>query len=392
MPQSEAHTHGTDALFADTSFALTRSFLWMLMSAFAVLGATAVALAWYFRMDVSVQGAGILTCATRQQVKPAVSGIVGQVHAEQGGQVRAGDRLVTLDDREWRQRLDEVVGQIAVLRIRADRLHTQLEGERLIADDEMRVAAIEAERAALELRRMRLEHAVGQEAVGALLGWRRQPLEDLVPVRRAQAALEQKRALWQLASARRSAHDGREREVEELHLELERLARERQRLLHRIQETVLRAPIDGTVLTATLSERRGDRVEAGETLVEVGNADSWVIKADIDETDIARVRIGHDTRIEITAFPHMEYDMLHGKVARIGVRATPSGYPVKIALARTVDGGLEPSIQLFEGMTATVRIVVDRGRVLELLWREALRGLGRINPDALRLPAAGDAA
>ena len=387
-----ANRQDGEELFADTGYTLTRWFLWILLSAFAVFGVVATALAWHFRMDVSVKGGGLLACAMRQQVKPRVSGIIGEIHAEHGSLVREGDRLVTLDDREWRNALDKVDGEIAIVRSRADRLKARLASERSIAEDELQVAAIEAERAALEVRRIRLEHSVGQEAVGALLGWRRPPLDDLVPVRRAQAVLEQKQALAHLARSRRSAHDGRALEVAELHLEQKKLTQERQRLAGKLVETVLRSPIDGTVLTAELKERRGDRVEVGETVVEVGNADSWVIETGIDETGIARVRVGHDARIEITAFPHMEYDMLHGKVARIGVRATPSGYPVKIALARTVDGGLEPSLQLFEGMTATVRIVVDRGRVLELLWREALRGLGRINPDALRLPAAGDAA
>ena len=388
IPLANPSHHDTSELFADAGFALTRSFLWILLSAFAVLGAAAAVLAWHFRMDVSVKAEGVLMSAVRHTAKPQVPGVISEVHVAHGALVRAGQRLVTLDDLEWRSQLEKVDGEIAIVRSRTGRLEARLASDRGIAEDEMEVAAIEAERAALEVRRVRLEHSMGHEAVNTLLGWRRQGLDDLIPVRRAQVVLDQKRALWRLAGARRLAHDGREREVEELQRELEKLMEERRRLERRIGQSVLRAPMDGMVLTPKLAERRGDRVDAGETVVEVGSPDTWVVQADIDETGITRVRVGLEARIEVTAFPHMEYQMLHGEVASIGVRATPSGYPVRIALDQTSDTDSE-GYEFLEGMTATVRIIVERGRVLELLWREALRALGRINPDALHLPAAG---
>ena len=377
-------------LFDDAGLALTRSFVWLLLCAFAVFAGTAVALAWYFRMDVSVTGEGVLVSAVRHKIKPAVAGIVSAVHVASGTVVRNGDRLVSLDDREWRSQLDRVDGEIAIVNSQARRLGARLISERRIAEDELRVSQIETERAALEVHRVRTEHSM-ENVAGQLLGWRRQPLDDLIPVRRAQGALEYTRALRRLAEARLAANDGRERELEELQRELEKWENERQRLAARLEQTTLRSPLMGVVLTANLKERQGDRVEAGETVVEVAQARSWVVETNIDEIDIPRVRVGHAARIEVSAFPHMEFEMLDGEVARIRARPTSAGYPVRVALHHATINDLEQVYELFEGMTATVRIVVDRGRILELLWKELLRGVGRVDPDALHLRVRGEA-
>ncbi len=376
--------HDGNDLFADTGFALTRSFLWILLGAFIVFAGSAAILAWLFHMDISVKGEGVLAPAVRHKVKSVVAGIVSEVHVPSGALVRAGDRLVSLDDREWKSQLERVDDEIAIMNSRLYRLRARLHSDRRIASEELTVAQIEVKRAALEVRRVRLEHSAADEVSGNLLGWRRNPVDDLIPVQRVQGVLEHKVALWKLAATRQSAHEGREREPEELGRELEKWEEERQRLMRKIEQTLLLSPLDGVVLTAKLEERQGDRVEAGETVVEVAEAKSWVVETDIAETDIPRVRLGQSARIEVSGFPHMEYEILHGQVARIGVQPTPAGYPVRVALRQTTINDFDRSHEFFAGMTATVRIIVDRGRILELLWRAASRGLGRVDTEAIR--------
>jgi len=375
---------GTD-LFEDTGFVLTRSFLWVLLGAFIVFAGSAVILAWFFHMDVSVKGEGMLAPAVRHKVKSAVTGIVSEVHVTSGAVVRAGDRLVSLDDREWRSQLKRVDDEIAIVSSRLQRLRTRLDSDLRIAGEEMAVAQVEVDRAALEVRRVRLEHSAADEVTARLLGWHRGPVDELIPVQRVQGVLEYKKALWKLAATRKWAHDDRERELEELGSELDKWEEERQRLMRKIEQTLLFSPLDGVVLTAKLEERQGDRVEAGETVVEVADARAWVVETDIAETDIPRVRLGHSARIEVSGFPHMEYEMLHGQVTRIGVQPTSAGYSVRIALRQTTINDFERSHELFTGMTATVRIVVDSGPILELLWRAASRGLAGVDTGAMRL-------
>ena len=383
-----ASQHDRAELLEDAGFVLTRSFLWVLLCSLSAFAASAVVLAWFFRMDVSVKGEGVLVPSVRHRIKPALSGIVSQVHVASGDLVGAGQRLVSLDDREWKSQLERVDQEMAIISSQAYRLIS----DRHIAESELKVARIEVERAALEVRRVRIEHSVSHAVVGELLGWRRNAVDDLIPVQRARGALEQKRALWRLAEARESAHDGRVQELGELHTQLEKWQQERKRLLRIIAQTVLLSPLDGVVLTAKLKERQGDRVEAGEIVVEVADPTQlWEVETDIHETDIPRVRVGHPVRIEVDVFPHMEYEMLHGEVVRIGMRATPTGYPVRIQLRRATIAAAGQPRGLFAGMTASVRIVVDRGRILELLWRAVLRGLGSVGADAphVRLGEAG---
>ena len=182
---------GTD-LFADTGFSVTRSFLRILLGAFTVFAGSAVILAWLFHMDVSVKGHGVLAPAVRHKVKPAIAGIVSEVHVASGARVRAGDRLVSLDDREWRSQLKRVDDEMAIVSSKARRLRARLHSDRRIASEELTIAQIDVERAALELRRVRLEHSAIDEVTGRLLGWRRNAVVDLIPVQRMQGVLEQK--------------------------------------------------------------------------------------------------------------------------------------------------------------------------------------------------------
>ena len=117
-------------LLADRGFILTRWFVWILLGAFTLLGGAATILSWYFQMDVSVKGDGVMSPAARHRVKPTVTGIVREVHVKSGAAVRTGDRLVSLDDREWKSQLQTVDEEIAIVSNRIARLQSRLHSER----------------------------------------------------------------------------------------------------------------------------------------------------------------------------------------------------------------------------------------------------------------------
>ena len=61
-PSMPTDGHGLD-LLADRGFILTRWFVWILLGAFTLLGGAATLLPWYFQMDVSVKGDGVMSPA-----------------------------------------------------------------------------------------------------------------------------------------------------------------------------------------------------------------------------------------------------------------------------------------------------------------------------------------
>ncbi len=125
-------------------------------------------------------------------------------------------------------------------------------------------------------------------------------------------------------------------------------------------KTIITAPIDGTVtaLNAEIGEivMVGTMNNAGTVIMTVADLSTIEVEVNVDETDIARVRVGQDTKIELDALPDTSFK---GTVTEVGNAAQNVGtsgvtnFTVKILLLEKVEG-IKP------GMTATVDITTDK--------------------------------
>ncbi len=120
------------------------------------------------------------------------------------------------------------------------------------------------------------------------------------------------------------------------------------------------APVAGRVTERPVDP--GDYVASGNRVMTIANEDRVYVRADVDEADIAQVRVGAEARFQVDARPEVTYT---GRVARIGDAADPSTktYPVEIRRLSTTQG-------LRIGMTADVNIQ------------------GRVTPDAVLVPTS----
>lgn len=112
------------------------------------------------------------------------------------------------------------------------------------------------------------------------------------------------------------------------------------------------APFDGEVLS--VDNRAGDVVDTGELSVNLANLDHLYVETQVDESDIARVKLGNPVTATLDAVPNLT---LTGKVAAINpVGEVVSGlvkYHVRIELDKVDDGTFLPL-----GTTANVVIQV----------------------------------
>ena len=115
---------------------------------------------------------------------------------------------------------------------------------------------------------------------------------------------------------------------------------------------VLRAPIDGTVLSRAATV--GQVVPAEETLLRLGNLVQLQVEVHAFERDAARLRPGDPAEVELSALPGR---LLAATVARVGaeVEVQSRTVPVRLDLAEVAD--LRP------GMAATARLPVPGDRV-----------------------------
>ncbi len=133
------------------------------------------------------------------------------------------------------------------------------------------------------------------------------------------------------------------------------------RALDELDKCTIRAPMNGTI--TTLNSEEGENViigtmnNLGTVIMVISDLSEIEVKADIDETDIARLALNQPVKITLDAFPDTAFQ---GKVTEIGNAAKVTGtyqeqvtnFEVTILITDKVQG-IKP------GMNATVDVTTD---------------------------------
>ncbi|MBC7224575.1 MAG: efflux RND transporter periplasmic adaptor subunit, partial [Anaerolineae bacterium] len=114
----------------------------------------------------------------------------------------------------------------------------------------------------------------------------------------------------------------------------------------------LRSPIRGTVTAVTV--RRGEFVLAGTPVITVGDLSHLRVETtDLNEVDVARVRVGQEVTLTFDALPGQAF---RGRVTRIAPMASGQGGGTNYTVTIELD---EQHPELRWGMTAFVDILVE---------------------------------
>jgi RND family efflux transporter MFP subunit len=124
-----------------------------------------------------------------------------------------------------------------------------------------------------------------------------------------------------------------------------------------LKDAVLVAPTAGLILELNIEP--GERVltEADTPVLVIANTSAYLLKVQVDEIDIGRIRRGQPASMALDAFPDREFQ---GQVTDISPSPTKNSsggivtFEVTITLAAEEDSGLLP------GMTATAGIETER--------------------------------
>ena len=90
----------------------------------------------------------------------------------------------------------------------------------------------------------------------------------------------------------------------------------------RYEKTIIRSPIDGTVLRK--HHRNGESVSNSSTvpdpIVTIGDQNVLRVRMDVDETEVAKVRVGQKAYVTADAFGDQKF---WGRVVRVGEQLGP---------------------------------------------------------------------
>jgi HlyD family secretion protein len=238
------------------------------------------------------------------QIGSQLSGVLLSVPVDEGQHVRKGQTIAVLDNRDYAARVEEARATVEVRRAELDRI---VNGAR---DQERREAAAAVEEARAVLANARAEKQ-RQEALFTTgdisrSDWERAERE--FQVAEARVAQTAQHASFIDAPAR---EDERARAQASLALAQAQLA-ESQALL---EKTIVRAPIDGVILKRF--RKGGETVsDKGDTpIVAFGDDSRLRVRVDVDETDVAHLRLGQRAWFTAPAFGTQKF---WGRVVRIG--------------------------------------------------------------------------
>ena len=203
-------------------------------------------------------------------------------------------------------------------------------------------------------------------------------------VPRAQAALEEAQARLNeyRAKARRELMDQKSEKEDELARLQENIVAVRDK----VERSIIRAPVTGTV-SRVLVNTIGGVLQPGEDVIELIPAqEKLLIEARIRPQDIAFLRPQQEAMVKITAYDYSIYGGLKGHLTTIGSNTVvdedgQAYYPVKV---RTEKGALKASdgrlLPIIPGMVANVDILTGKRTVLNYL----LKPYYKVRDNALR--------
>lgn len=157
----------------------------------------------------------------------------------------------------------------------------------------------------------------------------------------------------------------------------------RTRAQSNLDYTVIRSPIDGTIITRSVDA--GQTVAASlntPTLFVIANdLKQMQIEANVDESDIGQIQQGQKVRFTVQAWPDERFD---GSVTQI--RRQPTTISNVVNYTVVVRAGNNQGL-LLPGMTATVDFVIERAEDALLAPNAALRFVPTAGEKPATLPA-----
>ena len=252
-------------------------------------------------LSPTVLASGTLTYESQVTLAPEVTGRVQEILVKEGDEVKKDQLLMRLDPKLPRATIEQTQAQVRQARLRIERSQVDFDSQ------------------VTKVKRYEALKASGMVDANSL---------------------------QELTSSRDLAEVDLRTSREQLALALAQLSQAEEQLA----KTEIRSPLDGKVTAiyvkvgqTTVPSYSGI---AGSTLLDVADTTSIDAEINVDETDIANVKVGAEARVVPAAFPDKT---LSGKVDQVAIAprmqtGQNKSYPVRIRLANAADVVFHPGM------------------------------------------------
>ena len=157
-------------------------------------------------------------------------------------------------------------------------------------------------------------------------------------------------------------------------------------LEQKLKQTEIRSPSDGIINSLPVSDEE-TVIKTGEIIAEiVPSADDLIVEAFIDPKDIAKIEVGQEARISLTAYDAAKYGYLTGRLLKVSADAVYREekqsymYAIEVELIDNLIDSLGDTVPLNPGMIAQVDIIRGQQTVSEYFWQP----IAKLKDDAFR--------
>ncbi|HUW60228.1 MAG TPA: efflux RND transporter periplasmic adaptor subunit [Candidatus Bathyarchaeia archaeon] len=248
------------------------------------------------------------------EISSKIIGRIREIYVKRGDVVKAGDILITLDDEEYQARVKSTEAMVATLKARVAELRAGSRPQEVEASNAA-VASAEATLKSAQLDMDRLEALFEKRVIS------KQELD------RARMARDVARARWE--AERKTAElvriGPRPEQIEAAAAQLRQAEAELAFAKTQLDDTVIRAPIAGTILeriaekgeTVTNMNLGGSR-GAKSSVVSMADLNDLQVEVDLNENDLAKVKLDQACKIRLDSNPDKVYT---GEVDEIAPQA-----------------------------------------------------------------------
>mgnify|MGYP000967720537 CR=1 FL=1 len=290
-----------------------------------------------------IAGAGRVEPASEEiKIGSELDGRLRSVAVEEGDTVRRGQVIATLDNGDYKARVQLAAATVAEREAELERL---MNGSR-------RESRREADAVVREMQAS-VEHANIERT-------RRLALLERGAISRAEFDITDRdyaMAKARLDAARERASmtndETRPEDVKRARAELDRARAQFDEAQAMLAKTVIRSPIDGVVLRRKLKTGESVSARAEMPVVTLGDCSRLRVRVDVDETDVAKLRVGQHAWVRADAYGDRKFA---GTVISVGqilgrknVRTDEPSERVDVKILETLillDGGVQLPIGL----------------------------------------------
>ena len=157
-------------------------------------------------------------------------------------------------------------------------------------------------------------------------------------------------------------------------------------LEQKLKQTEIRSPSDGIINSLPVSDKE-TVIKIGEIVAEiVPSTDDLIVEAYIDPKDIAKIEVGQQARLSLTAYDAAKYGYLTGVLLKVSADAVYREekqsymFAIEVGIIDDLIDSKGTIVPLNPGMIAQVDIIRGQQTVLEYFWQP----IAKLKDDAFR--------